>query len=140
MNDAFWARMHGGTTHFPFVLLLVSVGFDLAGCWWRSGIRAREFSSVGFYSLLLAAAVSPFAVLSGIALSKGTLIGSGALARHHLFLWPTFGLVIGLAGWRSVVRTRVSRRAQGYYLALAGAAAVGMLGAGYWGGEMILAH
>ena len=25
MNEVFWARMHGGATHFPIALLLVSV-------------------------------------------------------------------------------------------------------------------
>ena len=79
MNQTFWARMHGGATHFPIALIMVSVVFDLAGFWWRDEIRRREFRSVGFYSLLIAAAVSPAAVLSGIALSKGTLLGTGAL-------------------------------------------------------------
>src|SRR5580700_6452848 len=79
MNQTFWARMHGGATHFPFALLMVSVAFDHAGFWWRSEPRRRELHAVGFYSLLLAAAASPFAVLSGLALSKGTIMGTGAL-------------------------------------------------------------
>src|SRR5580765_7564171 len=100
MNNAFWARMHGGATHFPFALLMVSVVFDHAGFWWPSGLRRREFHAIGFYSLLLAAAASPFAVLSGLALSKGIILGSGALRLHHLFIWPAFGLLVGLAVWR----------------------------------------
>ena len=138
MNQTFWARMHGGATHFPFTLLLVSVVFDHAGFWWRSELRSRELRAVGFYSLLLAAAASPFAVLSGLALSKGILMGSGALRFHHLFIWPAFGLLIGLAVWRSVVRERASRRASGCYLVLATIAAAAMMGAGYWGGEMMI--
>ncbi|MDB6053717.1 MAG: hypothetical protein JWN25_1240 [Verrucomicrobiales bacterium] len=138
--NVFWARMHGGATHFPFALLLVSVAFDVVGFWWRNELRAREFTAIGFYSLLIAAAVSPFAVLSGIALSKGTLMGSGALALHHLFIWPTFGLLIGLAVWRLVVRGGASRRAFGCYLALANITAVTMMAAGFWGGELILGN
>ena len=130
--------MHGGATHFPFTLLLVSVVFDHAGFWWRSEPRSREFHAIGFYSLLLAAAAAPFAVLSGLALSKGVLLGSGALRFHHLFIWPTFGLMIGLAVWRLTARERASRATPGGYLVLATIAAAAMMGAGYWGGEMMI--
>jgi uncharacterized membrane protein len=138
MNQTFWARMHGGATHFPIALIMVSVLFDVAGFWWRDEARRREFYSVGFYSLLIAAAASPVAVLSGIALSKGMLLGTGMLALHHYFVWPAFGLLIGLAVWRLVVRERASRRARGFYLAVASLTLVAMMTAGYWGGEMII--
>jgi len=130
--------MHGGATHFPIALLIVSVVFDHAGFWWTNELRRREFRAVGFYSLLIAAAASPFAVLSGIALSKGRLMGSGALLLHHLFIWPAFGVLVGLAVWRLVVRERASRIASRGYLILVTMAAAAMMGAGYWGGEMIL--
>ena len=138
MNQIFWARMHGGATHFPVALLMVSVLFDHAGFWWRNEARRREFCAVGFYSLLIAAAAAPVAVLSGIALSKGTVMGSGLLALHHWFVWPAFGLLIGLAVWRLVVRERASRLAGGGYLAVATFTVVAMMTAGYWGGEMII--
>src|ERR1041385_5987540 len=91
MNQVLWARMHGGATHFPIALLLVSVLFDHAGFWWRDELRRREFHALGFYSLLIAGAASPVAVISGIALSKGVLLGTGTMALHHYFLWPAFG-------------------------------------------------
>jgi uncharacterized membrane protein len=138
MDQSFWARMHGGATHFPFALLMVSVVFDHAGFWWRSELRRCEFHAIGFYSLLLAAAAAPFAVLSGLALSKGILLGSGALRFHHLYIWPAFGLMMGLAVWRLVVREHASRRTSGGYLILATIAAAAMMGAGYWGGEMMI--
>ena len=138
MNQTFWARMHGGTTHFPIALLMVSVAFDYAGFWWNNELRRREFRALGFYSLLIAAAASPLAVLSGIALSKGKLLGSGALLLHHLFIWPAFGVLVGLAVWRLVVRERASHSASKGYLLLVTMAAAAMMGAGYWGGEMIL--
>jgi uncharacterized membrane protein len=130
--------MHGGATHFPIALIVVSVVFDVAGFWWPDEARRREFCSVGFYSLLIAAAASPVAVTSGIALSKGILLGTGMLALHHYFIWPAFGLLIGLAVWRLVMRERGSRRARGYYLALASLTLVAVMSAGYWGGEMII--
>jgi len=130
--------MHGSATHFPMALLIVSAIFDLAGFWWRNEARRRDFCAVGFYSLMIAAAASPFAVLSGLALSKGVVLGDGRLALHHYFIWPAFGLLIGLAVWRLVVRGQESRRARGAYLILAGIAAAFMMGAGYWGGEMVV--
>src|SRR5215510_14942014 len=138
MNQTFWARMHGAATHFPIALLTVSVLFDHARFWWRGEVRRRDFRALGFYSLLIAAAASPVAVLSGIALSKGIVLGTGRLALHHYFIWPAFGLLIGLSVWRLVMRERGSRRARGCYLALASVALVSMLSAGYWGGEMII--
>ncbi len=138
MNQTLWARMHGGATHFPIALLMVSVAFDHAGFWWPNEVRREEFNAVGFYSLLLAAAASPVAVLSGLALSQGTLLGTGALAMHHYFVWPAFGLMIGLAVWRWMVRGRAARRVGGGYLALATLTVVAMMAAGYWGGEMLL--
>jgi uncharacterized membrane protein len=140
MKQIFWARIHGGATHFPLALLAVSVVFDAAGFWWADELRRREFRALGFYSLLIAAAVSPLAVLSGIALSRGQLLGSGALLRHHLFIWPAFCLLIGLAVWRLVARESASSRASKCYLVLAAIAAVATMGAGYWGGEMIIGH
>lgn len=140
MNPVFWARMHGGATHFPIALILVSVVFDTAGFLWKNEARSREFRAVGFYSLLIAAAASPAAVVSGIALSKGVLLGTGMLALHHYFIWPAFGLLIGLAVWRLVVRDHASRRAGGFYLALAGLTLVAMMTAGYWGGEMLVGN
>ena len=104
MNQTFWARMHGGATHFPIVLLMVSVVFDYASLWWRDELRRLDFRAVGFYSLLIAAAASPAAVVSGIALSKGILWGTGILALHHYFIWPAFGLLIGLVAWRAFDR------------------------------------
>ena len=138
MNATFWARMHGGATHFPIALLLVSVLFDYAGFWWPDELRRREFRVFGFYSLLIAAAASPVAVISGIALSKGVLLGTGLMALHHYFIWPAFGLLIGLAVWRLVLRERASRHAHGCYLTLASVALAAMMSAGYWGGEMII--
>jgi hypothetical protein len=89
-----------GRRIFPSPWLMVSVVFDVAGFCWRNELGRPEFRAFGFYSLLIAAAAAPFAVLSGIALSKGRLKGSGTLLYNHLFIWPAFGLLVGLAVWR----------------------------------------
>ena len=140
MGNIFWERMHGGATHFPIALVVVSVVFDHAGFWWRNEIRGREFRAVAFYSLIIAAAASFLAVFSGLALSKGRILGTGAMAMHHWFVWPAFGFLVGLAVWRLVLRERTTRRAFGYYLVPATIAVGVCLAAGYWGGEMVLGN
>jgi len=138
MNNVLWARMHGGATHFPIALLIVSVFFDHAGFWWQNNPRRRDFIVVGFFSVTIAAAASFAAVLSGLALSQGKLLGTGAMALHHGFVWPAFSVSVGLATLRLIVRERATRRAFASYLVLATATAAAMIAAGFWGGEMAL--
>jgi len=118
----------------------MSFGFDLIGFCWRGEVRRREFQAVGFYSLLIAAMVAPFAVLSGLFLSRGEMLGQGSLRMHHIFIWPSFGLLICLAVWRLVVRDRASRGWFKAYLAAAGIAAGAMLAGGFWGGELVMGN
>ena len=80
------------------------------------------------------------AVFSGLVLSKGTIGGTGAVLRHHYFVWPAFTLIVGLATWRFLVGRDPSRRAFTLYLAtiLIGCSLMGA--AGFFGGEMLLGH
>jgi hypothetical protein len=117
---------------------MVSVVFDHAGFWWRNELRRRNSTPLDSIPCSLPPPHRPFAVLSGLALSKGKLLGTGALAMHHYFVWPAFGLMVGLAVWRFVMREREARRVGGRYLVLATLAVVSMMAAGYWGGEMII--
>ena len=55
----------------------------------------------------------------------------------HDFVWPAFGLMVGLATWRLVVRNDAARPAFGVYLACAALTAVLMAAAGYFGGELM---
>jgi len=132
--------MHGGSTHFPIALLLTSMLFDLLGHVWPEETRRRELRAVGYYLIVLAALSSFGAVLSGLALTKWTLVGTGLIAKHHLFVWPAFGLMVALAVWRVAVGSDASRRAFGVYLG-AMVVASGMIAmAGYWGGEMLIGN
>ena len=138
MNASLWAKLHGGSTHFPIALVISSLLFDLIGYALRSESRRRDLHAAGLYALLLGALASFAAVLSGLALSHGEVFGSGSLARHHGLVWPAFGLIVGLAAWRLTVRRCASRRAFGLYLG-ASLLASGLVGAaGYWGGELLL--
>jgi uncharacterized membrane protein len=141
MDNSLWIKMHGGMTHFPIALVMVSIAFDLAGQvvpenaekTRRAGLRAA-----GFYTLVLGALSSFGAVATGIVISHGEIWGRGNLARHHAFLWPAFGLVIALAVWRLVLGNRASSRAFKFYLAASVLAGALMGAAGYWGGELLL--
>jgi uncharacterized membrane protein len=141
MNSSLWVKMHGGTTHFPIALIMASALFDLASASVpdnRDKSRRAGFRAAGFYTLTLGALGSFGAVLSGLVLSHGQVWGRGNLGRHHAFLWPAFGLLIGLAVWRWVVRNHASQRAFRFYLCVAMVAAGLMGAAGYWGGELLL--
>ena len=138
MNSTLWMRMHGGTTHFPIALVIASFAFDLAAGLVRDEARRRDLHAAAFYALVLGALGTVGAVVSGVMISGGQLIGDGLLARHHLFLWPASALIVGLAVWRVRTRRCFTRRALGLYLTVAATTAALMTAAGYWGGEMLL--
>ena len=135
--EKLWAILHGGSTHFPIALMIASFLFDFAAFIWNKEPYKRDLYAAGFYSLLLGAAATFVAVLSGLAISAWQFFGGGTLAKHHDFVWPAFGLMIGLAVWRLVVRNDAARPAFGVYLTFAALTAVLMGAAGYFGGELL---
>jgi uncharacterized membrane protein len=138
MGVSFWMKVHGGTTHFPIALIIASLLFDLVGFALQREPHSRDLHMAAFYTLLLGALASFAAVLSGLMISGWQVFGAGTLAKHHDFVWPAFGLIVGLAVWRLVVRQRASRRAYALYLVFSVVTAVVMTAAGYWGGELML--
>jgi uncharacterized membrane protein len=141
MDHSIWTKIHGGTTHFPIALAMAATFLDLAGSLVPDNpekSRRANLRAAGFYSLLLGAVGSLGAVVSGLTISDGQIWGRGDLARHHAFLWPSFGLLVGLAAWRLAVGNRASERALKTYLA-ASILMCGLMGAaGYYGGELLL--
>jgi uncharacterized membrane protein len=95
---------------------------------------------MGYWLVILGALGSFGAVFSGLVLSKGVLGGTGAVLRHHYFVWPAFVLIVGLGTWRFLVGRDPSRRAFTLYLGtmLIGCSLMGA--AGFFGGEMLLGH
>jgi len=141
MDNSLCVKMHGGTTHFPIALVMASALFDLAGSLIpdnQEGSRCAGFRAAGFYTLILGALGSFGAVVSGLVLSHWQLWGRGNLAHHHMFVWPAFGLLTGLAVWRLVVGNHASNRAFKIYLGAALITGALMAAAGYWGGELLL--
>jgi uncharacterized membrane protein len=137
MQPALWASAHGASTHFPIALVLCSGGADALGFLWSGRPIVRQFHAVGYWTLLLGAAGAVPAVVSGLFMTKGSLLGHGALRMHHLFAWPAFGSMIGLATWRLLVGRRAPRPAFAIYLGCVAVTALLTLAAGYWGGEMM---
>jgi len=138
MSNLLWAKMHGGVTHFPIVLLLVSVGFDAVA--WRlrdEGLR-RGLHAAGLASAVVGVLGGCVAVVTGLFLTDGQVLGNGLERMHHLFVWQAFGLCLALVASRLLLRGRISNRGFGIYLAGMGLASALTMGAGYWGGEMLL--
>jgi uncharacterized membrane protein len=138
MNSLFWARLHGGATHFPIALILGGALFDALAFVMPGSLRKRDFATVGYW-LIIAGALGSFgAVFSGLFLAHGAIGGSGSLLRHHLFVWPAFALMIGLGTWRFLVGPTPSRRASVFYLGITALAAACISIAGFFGGELLL--
>src|SRR6266699_558206 len=141
MDNSLWVKMHGGTSHIPTAQVMACALFDLAGLIAPENPgkpRRAGFRAAGFYTLNLGSLGAIGAVVSGLAISHGQLWGRGNLARHHLFLWPAFGLLTGLAVWRVVVGSHASTRSLRLYIGVALTTAALMGAAGYWGGELLL--
>lgn len=146
MDKLFWTRIHGGSTHFPIALLWASLLFDTLALFCQGSARRRDLHAAGFYSLILAAMGSTLAVASGLAMCKWQISFTGLLGTHHLFVWPSFALMVGLSVWRgtrgpsleSLASPQKSKRVFLFYLAGLLTASILIAFAGYWGGEMIL--
>ena len=136
--DALWAKMHGASTHFPFALVLSSGVLDAAGFILGRRPIARDLSTAGCWAMLLGALGTVPAVFSGLLMTKGSVLGHGAVRWHHLFVWPAFASIVGLALWRLLAGPRATRRVFAGYLLGVGVAAVLVSAASYWGGEMVI--
>ena len=140
MNLLFWERVHGGLTHLPIALIFVAAFFDALAFFCRRSPKRGEFKAIGYWLVIIGALGSFGAVFSGLVLSKGTIGGTGAVLRHHYFVWPAFALIVGLGTWRFLVGRDPSRRAFGLYFSIMLVGCSLMGAAGFFGGEMLLGH
>jgi uncharacterized membrane protein len=140
MNSLFWERAHGGLTHLPIALIFAAAFFDALAFFGRPSAKRTEFKAIGYWLVIIGGIGSFGAVFSGVVLSKGTMAGSGAVLRHHYFVWPAFTLIVGLATWRLLVGRDPTRRAFTLYLAMMFLGCSFMGAAGFFGGEMLLGH
>jgi uncharacterized membrane protein len=139
MNSLFWERAHGGLTHFPIALILVATFFDLISIFrGRFSSRARVFQAMSYWLVVLAALGAVMAVFSGLGLSKWQVGGTGMVRLHHLFVWPSFGLILVLAAWRVLAWNQLRERHLASYVAVSCLACGLISAAGFVGGEMLL--
>jgi mono/diheme cytochrome c family protein len=137
MNASFWRHIHGGASHFPIVLLLASVAFDLVASRSRDDGVREGFHAAGFGSAIVGMLGGVGAVIAGLAMTRGRMLGSGPERIHHLFVWPAVISSAVLVGWRFRKHTRV-HKLRTYLVGMTLASGL-MIGAGYSGGEMLLA-
>jgi len=140
MDSLFWSRLHGGATHFPIALIFGAALFDGLDFICRRWQRRWQFKLVGYWLAIFAALSCFGAVFSGLALSKWKIGGTGLVWRHHLFVWPAFGLIVALGTWRFLVGYNISRPASAFYLGMMIIACALVSAAGFFGGEMLLGH
>ncbi len=140
MDSEFWAKIHGASTHLPLALAGCSWLFDAAGLALARRPAGPQLNIAGYWTMLLAGLGTFPAVASGLLMTKGQMLGHDLVRFHHLFVWPAFGLLVGLATWRAMVGTMTRRGVFGCYLAVGFTAAALVAGAGYFGGEMLLGH
>jgi len=138
MDPTIWAKAHGATTHFPLALALSSVAFDTAGFALARKPIGNDLRAAGYWTMIAGAAGTMPAVLSGLLMTKGIVMGHDALRLHHMFVWPAFVLLVALGTWRLVQGRHASPRGLAAYLVLAGLAAGLMAVGAYWGGEMMI--
>lgn len=139
MDPTVWPKVHGAAVHFPIALALGSSAVDFAALLLGARRGAHELRLAGRWMLIGGALGSVPAVVSGLMLTQGGVLGHGALRMHHLFVWPAFALLVALATWRLIVGETISRRAFAGYLVVAALAAGLIAAAGYWGGELLIA-
>ena len=139
IDPALWPKLHGASTHFPVALAMVATLFDGLGYILPDASQHKKnLQAAGYYTIILGALGTFPAVLSGLFMTKGEVLGHDALLFHHLFVWPAFAGLVGLGVWRALVGDQFSQRAYGFYLLALLSTAGLMAGAGYWGGELIL--
>jgi mono/diheme cytochrome c family protein len=138
MSATIWQKIHGGSTHFPIVLLMASVVFDLVARRSRDEALRRGLHAAGLGSAVVGMLGGIGAVAVGLIMTRGRVLGGGFEKLHHLFVWPAVVLAALLVGWRLWRSGRIPERGFGIYLAGMSVASALMVGAGYSGGEMLL--
>jgi uncharacterized membrane protein len=140
LSPLFWSRIHGGTTHFPIALIFSAALFETLGFFFRESPKGRDLSAAGYTLVILAALSSFAAVFTGLAVSEWKIGGTQFLLQHHLFVWPSFALIVALASWRFLVGNSSTRNAFAMYLSGVVIACALIGTAGFFGGEILLSH
>jgi uncharacterized membrane protein len=135
-----WPRLHGASTHFPVALVPLAACFEALALFVRGDEWRRRLRACAALLVPLAALGAIAAVVSGLGTAHGELLGSGSMRMHHLFVWPAFGLLVAIAMGRMLLGADAPARALAIYRVALFVNTALILGAGYWGGELVLSH
>jgi mono/diheme cytochrome c family protein len=138
MSATIWQKIHGGSTHFPIVLLMASVVFDFVARRSRDEALRRGLHAAGLGSAVVGMLGGIGAVVVGLIMTRGRVLGGGYERLHHLFVWPAVILAAMFVGWRLLRSGRIPERGLAIYLTGMSVVSALMVGAGYSGGEMLL--
>ncbi len=138
MEATFWAHAHGAAVHFPLAATAIAA---LADGWAlrTNHPRTTELRAVAKWTLLVAALGGLAAAISGLLLTRGSLLGHGAMRSHHLLAWPGLVLLVMLAVFRWSLDPAAARPVRIACVVLTAADLALLLGAGFFGGQLILA-
>src|ERR1700679_3807811 len=100
MDAQVWAKLHGASVHFPIAMVLTSAVLDIAGHFSPRAGRRSRLQSAGYWGMVVGALGTVPAVVSGLLMTRGVMLGHDQLRIHHLFAWPAFVLIVGTAAWR----------------------------------------
>ena len=107
IDPSVWPKLHGASVHFPVALAMAAALFDGLGFVWpKSSPRKAQLHSAGYFTIILGALGTFPAVLSGLFMTRGEVMGHGAL----LFITSLSGPRLRVwLGWGSGARWRVTR-------------------------------
>ena len=140
MSATLWRQIHGGSTHFPIVLLLASVVFDFMGSRSRDEALQRGLQVAGLGSAVVGMLGGIVAAIAGLFMTHGRMLGGGLERTHHYFVWPAMGSCVALVTWRLLRKEWIRQLGSRIYLVGMSLSALLMVAAGYSGGEMLMAE
>ena len=137
IEPSIWSKLHGASTHFPIALVFTSTLSDGLAILVHGGSMGRRLRFTSTLMLILGALGGCGAVITGLVMTHGQMMGHDTLLHHHQFVWPAFVLILGMATWRAVSRAQPSRPNAWIQFALLLVTSALVGGAGYWGGELL---
>ncbi len=136
MDPGFWAEAHGAIVHFPIALTFFAALCDTVALPLWSRPVAGQLRTASGIALGCSALGGIGAAVSGLLMTRGDLLGHGALRLHHLFAWPALGLLVAAAAWR-VLRWNSGTRGQHVVYLVVLFTLTGLVAAaGRWGGQL----
>lgn len=138
MTPDFFAEVHHALVHFPIGLSIFAFVLEVAAGLGRFAAEAAGLRAASRWALAGAALAALPVVASGLFLTRGIFLGTGALRRHQLFAWPAYTVLILVAVWQLVEGPDRSRGPRHLRVALLGLPVILIGIAAHFGGHLAL--